>query len=379
VALAFVLLIGCGLMARSFIALQHTDPGYDPRGVLTFVVNDPFARTPDARAAFVRQLHDRLSALPGVQAVTAAIPLPLDGTLANARWGTDAAVTDPSKFQQANVHIVLPGYFRAMRTRLIAGRTFTEDDDRDSAMNVIVDQLLAAKAFPNQSAVGKRLLVRSRSQEPEWLTVVGVVAHERHETLAADGREALFLTDGFVGSGAVNRWAVRTTGDPAQLGPAVRRVVREIDPRLPVSEMQPMQAFVDRAMAPTRFALVLIVVFAAIAAALSAVGLYGVLSTVVRQRTAEIGVRMAFGAESGTVFQLVIGEGLRLSAVGIVAGLAASLMLTRVMRSMLVDVAPSDPATYAAIGVLFAVIATLACWVPARRAAAMSPTIALRE
>jgi len=378
VALSFVLLIGCGLMVRSFVALQRSDPGYDPAGVLTFAAG-PQAQTPEERAVFMRQLRERLLGLPGVQAVTAATPMPLDGQIANARWGTEEAVTDASKFQQANAHVVLPGYFEAMRTRLIGGRTFTEADNRDSAKGIIIDERLAAKAFPGQPPVGKRLFVRLRADEPEWLEVIGVVAHQRHETLAAPGREALFVTDAFFGSGAAGRWAVRASGDPARLTTAIRKIVAELDPRLPVAEVQPMQAIVDRAKAPTRFALVLIGVFAGIAVVLAAVGLYGVLSTVVRQRTAEIGVRMAFGAGSASIFRLVIGEGLKLSAAGVAFGLLAAFTLTRVMRTMLVGVEPTDPATFGVIAALFFVIAAVACWVPARRAAGLDPSSAFRE
>ena len=378
VALSFVLLVGSGLMVRSFVALQRTDPGYDPSGVLTFSVN-PLADSPDGRAAFMRALRERLAALPGVEAATAAGPLPLDGGLANSRWGTEEAATDASKFQQANVHIVLPGYFQAMRTRVLAGRVFDESDNRPDATGIVVDERLAAKAFGGRPAVGERLFVRVRSPEPEWLTVIGVVEHARHESLAADGREAIYFADGFFGHGAAGRWAVRTSGDPSALAASARAAVRDLDARLPVAEVQPMSAFVDRAMAPTRFALVLIGVFAAIAALLAAVGLYGVLSTVVRQRTAEIGVRMAFGARSASIFRLVIGQGLRLSALGIVIGVGAAWALTRVLSSMLVGVAPTDPATFGAIAALFLAIAAVACWLPARRAAGVDPVIALRE
>jgi putative ABC transport system permease protein len=378
VALSFVLLVGSGLMVRSFLALQATDPGFDASGVLTFSVN-PLADSPDGRAAFMRGLRERLLALPGVQAATAAGPLPLDGGLANSRWGTEEAASDASKFQQANVHIVLPGYFEAIRTRLLAGRAFDETDNRPDATGIVIDERLAAKAFPNRSAVGERLLVRVRSPEPEWLTVIGVVEHARHESLAADGREAIYFTDGFFGHGAAGRWAVRTSGDPSSLAASARAVVREMDPRLPVAEVQPMSDFVERAMAPTRFALVLIAVFAGVAAVLACVGLYGVLSTVVRQRTAEIGVRMAFGARSGSIFRLVIGEGLRLSVIGVLIGIGAAWALTRVLASMLVGVEPTDPATFATMVVLFLGIAIVACWLPARRAAGVDPVIALRE
>jgi predicted permease len=379
VALSFVLLIGCGLMVRSFVELQRTNPGYDPRGVLTFEAGNPFAQTPDARAGFQRRLRERLLGLPGVQAVTAANPLPLDGSIVNSRWGPEAAAGDPSKFQQANAHFVLPGYFEAMRTRLVAGRVYTEADNRDSAMVIVIDRKLATKAFPGESAIGKRLLVRIRGPEPELLEVIGVVEHQRHETLAADGRETIFFTDGFVGHGAANTWVARTSGNPAQLAPAVCAVVAEIEPRIPVAEVQPMQALVDRAMGPTRFALALIAVFAVIAAVLAGVGLYGVLSTTVRQRTAEIGVRMAFGAPQRSIFGLMIGEGLKLSAAGVALGLVAAYLLTRVMSSMLVGVGATDPTTFGTIVVLFFAIAAVASWLPARRAAGLEPTIALRE
>jgi putative ABC transport system permease protein len=378
VALSFVLLVGCGLMVRSFVALQRTDPGYDPRNVLTFAVN-PLADAPDARAAFMRSLRERLLALPGVEGATAASPVPLDGGIINSRWGTQEAAADASKFQQANVHIVLPGWFQAMRTRVVAGRVFEETDNRPDATGIVIDEKLAAKAFPGRSPIDERLLIRVRSAEPEWLTVIGVVQHARHESLAADGREAIYFTDGFFGHGAAGRWAVRTTGDPSRIAASARAAIRELDPRLPVAEVQPMSVLVDRAMAPTRFALVLIGIFAAIAAVLACVGLYGVLSTVVRQRTAEIGVRMAFGARSGSIFRLVIGEGLRLSVLGILLGIAAAWALTRVMSSMLVGVGATDPGTFAAIAALFLAIAVVACWLPARRAASLEPTIALRE
>jgi len=377
VALSFVLLVGGGLMVRSFVALTRSDPGYDPRNLLTFLVS-PQEPESEARAAFMRTFAERLRALPGVTAVTAAGPFPLDGGPGNARWGTEEAAADPAKFQQANVHFVLPGYFEAMRTRLIAGRTYTEADNRGDATGIVIDQRLAEKAFPGESAIGKRLLVRVRSQEPEWLDVIGVVAHQRHETLTADGREAIFFPDGFVGHGAAGRWAVRTTGDPSQLAPAVRALVKELDPRLPISEVQPFQVLVDRARGPTRFALVLIGVFAGVAAVLAAVGLYGVLATAVRQRTAEIGVRMAFGAPTRSIFRLVIGEGMRLSVVGIALGLIAAVALTRVMQNLLVGVRPTDPATFATVVALFLVIAAAACWIPARRAAGLAPTEALR-
>jgi len=383
VALSFILLIGAGLMLRSILALGRIDPGYDPSNVLTFALQSQ-AREPEQRASFVQQVRTRLLAIPGVLGVTAASPLPLDGQLINGRWGTEAAVTDPTKFRQANFHIVLPGYFETMRTRLVAGRTFTDADNQvdqqtDLPRQVIVDDALAALAFRGEPAVGKRLLLRITTPEPQWYEVIGVVAHQRHSSLALPGPEAIFMPDGNFGHGRAGRWAVRTNGDPLQIVSAVRAAVAQIDPRAPLAEIQPMEAFVDKAMAPVRFTSTLIGLFAAIAVVLAGVGLYGVLSTVVRQRTAEIGMRMVFGAPRGSILNLVVGEGLRLSLAGIVVGIVAALAITRLMTSLLVGVSPTDPVTFAAIIGLFALVAVVASYLPARRAAALDPIAAIRE
>lgn len=379
VALAFVLLVGSGLMVRSMMALYRAYPGFDPHGILTFQALPTGLNNPGLRQSFARDLRSRLQALPGVLAVAAGNPLPLDGEINNARWGTAEAVADPAKFQQTDVHFVQVGYFEVLKTRLLEGRVFTEADNDTNRTAIVIDRVMAAKAYPGQSAVGQRLLVRLRSSEPEWLDIIGVVEHQRNVSLAADGREAIFVPEGFVGFGPANRWMVRTSGDPMDLANAVRGEVRRFSPGTPVSGVQPMTALIDRSMAPTRFALVAIGTFGAVAAILAVVGLYGVLSTTVRQRTAEIGIRMVFGAEQGSIFRLVVGQGLRLSAAGIVAGLVAALALTRVMTSMLVGVRPTDPATLAGIAALFIVVAAVACFVPARRAAGLDPAAALRE
>jgi putative ABC transport system permease protein len=377
VALSFVLLIACGLMLRSFAALQRTDPGFDANGLLTFVAN---ARgNSGQRAAFTQQMKTRLSALPGVTAVTAANPFPLDGGIANARWGTLDAAADPSRFQQANVHYVLPGYFETMRGRLLAGRTHTEADNNPTTLNVVIDDVLARKAFGTEMAVGKTLLIRVRSDEPETYQVIGVVQQQRHTSLSGDEREAIFLADGVGGHGRASVWAIRTTGDPMTLAASVRALVREIDPLVAVSAVQPMTVLLEQAMAATRFALILIGVFAAVAGFLAAIGLYGVLSTMVRQRTSEIGVRVAFGATHGGILKLVIGHGLRLSILGVIAGAVAALWFTRILRSLLVGVQPTDAITFVATALAFFTIAGAACFLPAWRAARMDPVSALRD
>ncbi len=378
VALAYALLVGCGLMVRSYITLTHASAGYDPDGLLTFGIRNGRLKTAPEKAAFSAAVRGGLSAIPGVQSVTAAFPFPLDGNSANLRWGTEAMIADPSKFQQGNARFVLPGYFETMRTKLIAGRTFNMADNVPEAKVVVIDRLLAAKAFPNQEAVGQRLLSRFRTKDPESFDVIGVVDHQRHETLARDGRETLYFTDGMIGHGFATRWAVRTTADPAGLAAQVRATVAAIDPMVPVAEIKPMDDYVLRAQAPTRFALACVSVFAVIACLLAAVGLYSTLALGVRQRTAEIGVRMALGASRGTIARLVIARGLLLTAAGITIGVGIALSLTRVMRSLLVGVAATDPITYVVIVLVFGALAVVACWIPARRAAALEPAGALR-
>jgi putative ABC transport system permease protein len=378
VALCFVLLIGSGLMFRSFLELQRIDPGFDPRGLLTFQLLGGRPGPPAERRAVGNQIADRLRAIPGVQSVTASFPFPLAGDFSTIRWGTEEALADNTKFEAVDWQIVRPGYFETMRTRVVEGRTFTEADNDPKRSLVVVDQVLAAKAFPNQSAVGRRILVRIRTPEPEFVEIIGVVAHQRVTSLADPGREQLYFAEGFVEFGA-GKWAVRASGDPASYAGTVRAAVASIDPQFLVTDILPAENLVRRAQAGTQFSLTLIAVFAAIAALLVAVGLYGVLSTVVRQRTAEIGVRMALGASPARILRLVIGRGLRLSAAGIALGLVAALLLTRAMTTMLVGVKPTDPATFAGVGLVFFVIALVSSWLPARRASAMDPTAALRE
>ncbi|MEP6765864.1 MAG: FtsX-like permease family protein, partial [Gemmatimonadaceae bacterium] len=314
-----------------------------------------------------------------VTSVSGGTPLPLQNTSSNVRWGPEEALANPSLFQQADFRIVEPNYFDVMRTRIIEGRTFTAADNAPNLKHAIIDDVFARKAFPGQKAVGKRFLARTGGPDPTWYEVIGVVQHQRNVSPAFDSRETMYLTDGEVGFGAVNQWVIRTTGDLDRIAQAARSVVRQLDPSLIVVDLQPMTVLIDRAMGPTRFAMVCIGVFAVIAGILAAVGLYGVLATAVRQRTAEIGVRMAFGATPTNVFGLVVKQGLALSAIGIVVGLASAFALTRAMRTMVVGVGTTDPTTYIAMSVVFLVIAAFACWIPARRAALLDPLEALRE
>ena len=379
VALAFVLLVGSGLMIRTFLALQNTDPGFDPNGVLTFLIQNNRAQGIEGRQAFQRTTLERLKALPGVTGVTSVGPLPLDGGNSLARYGPLDAATDPAKFQQATSHFVQPGYFEMARTPIIAGRAFTDEDNRPDVRVIIIDDMMAARLFPDGNAVGQRMLARVTTNEPETFDVIGVSRHQRHTTMMNDGEEAMFFTDGYGQFGAAFRWAVRTSGDPNTMAATVRNAMTQQDARLLLTELRPWITYVDEAIAPTRFALILIATFAAVAAILAMIGLYGVLATTVRQRTTEIGVRMAFGATSRSILSLVIGQGMRLSVLGIVLGIVAAIALTRVMASLLVGVTATDPATYVTMAVAFTVVAIFAAWIPARRAAALNPNVALRD
>ena len=379
VALAFVLLVGSGLMIRSFVSLQRAEPGFDPKGVVTFGLVNVQERAPEGRAAVSRLVHERLGALPGVVGASAGSPLPLDGQASNVRWGPEGALTNPALYQQADFRIILPDYFSVMRTALIDGRVFEDADNVPGMNRAVIDNVFAAKAFPGERAVGKRFLARTGGPDPDWFEVIGVVRHQRNASLAVDGRETMYVPDGQFGFGGANQWVVRTNGDASRLTPSIRAAIREINPRYVINNLRTLDVLVDRARAPTRFALACIGVFAVVAALLAGIGLYGVLSTLVRQRTAEIGVRMAFGASSASILQLVAGQGLKLSVVGIAIGLLSAFAVTRVMSTMLVGVSPTDPLTFAAIAAFFLGVTALACWIPARRASRLDPVQALRE
>jgi len=380
VALAYVLLIGCGLMVRSFLELQRIDPGFNPHGLLTFQVqSDRFLQKPEERAVATRQLEERLRAIRGVQSVTASNPFPLTGGFSPIRWGTEEALADASKYKAVDPLIVLPGYFETMGTNLLEGRTFTDDDNQPGRTYAVVDKILAGRAYPGQSAIGKRILIRIQTPEPVWVEIIGVVAHERGVSLSEPGREQVYFTDAYVGSGATDHWALRIGSDPSKYANDIRGAIKGFDSHLLITDLQPMDAVMEKAQAGTRFSLLLIGVFAMIAALLAGVGLYGVLATVVRQRTAEIGVRMTLGAKPGQIFQLIVGQGLRLTTIGVAGGLIAAFVLTRGMSTMLVGVKTTDPATFAIMAMVFLFIAALASWLPAWRAASLDPTAALRE
>ena len=376
VALAFVLLVGCGLMIRSFSTMLRAQPGFDTSGVLTFQIPNQNQGVQSFDEALVRgrQISERLARIPGVTAVSATSGLPMSGSPGSIPWGTEAALTNPDLFQQADFRTVRDGYFEAMKTRVVEGRTFTEADAAPDRNVVVIDEVLARLAFPGESAVGKRLWARPSGQQNTPFEVIGVVQHQRNLSPAQDSRQTWYLP-GF----ATNNWIVRTSGDPLQILQTVRNDIRQFNSTMLVANARPLLELVDDARAETRFALWCIGVFAVLAVILASVGLYGVLSTTVSMRTAEIGMRMALGASTQNIFALIARQGAILAAFGIVAGVVSAFWLSRVMTTMLVGVTATDPVTFVVMGVLFLAIALVACSIPALRAARLAPVAALRE
>lgn len=310
--------------------------------------------------------------------MTSSTALPLAGGFEVVRWGREH--DQPEKIAgAADYQAVRPGYFETIRTPLLAGRTFTEADNSQDQRVVIVDEDFAAREFPRGAAIGNRLVVSIAGLGPQPYEVIGVVAHQRVTSLAETGREQIYSTEGLGGHPISTYWLVRTSDDQMKCGKRIRDELAKLDQDVVVSEMQPMADYVERAEASTRFSLLLIAIVAALASLLTGVGLYGVLATMVRQRSSEIGIRMAMGATPHSIFRLVVGRGVRLSAGGLCAGLLVSLVLTRALASMLIGVSPWDPLTFSGMAALFFALAVMVSWLPARRASLLDPVVAVRE
>ncbi|MDQ3652168.1 MAG: ABC transporter permease [Acidobacteriota bacterium] len=380
VALSLILLIGAGLMTRSFLRLQQVNPGLNAENVLTLRVSLPSAKydAPEKRQDFFKQLLERTRALPGVQAAGAISYLPLSG----GGWGRSLTVEDHpvlsvGQAPSINHCVITPKYFRAMGITLLTGRDFTDADARDAAKVTIVDERLAREYWPNESPLGKRVRFGPPEDNEPWHTIVGVVGDVKHESLNLTQRKSVYLPHAQVSIGGM-ALAVRTRANPENLAAAIRDQVKELDPNQPVTAIRTMSEVISRSVWQPRLYAILFGVFAAVALLLASVGIYGVMSYAVAQRTHEIGIRMALGAQRGDVLRLVIGQGMWLVMVGVGIGVLASLALTRLMGSLLFGVGATDPVTFAGVAVLLAAAALIACYIPARRATKVDPMIALR-
>jgi putative ABC transport system permease protein len=388
VALSLVLLIGAGLMVRSFAKLQKVDPGFDPRNVVTFNAPLQFLKylTTQSRANFVNLLGERLATIPGVEAAGGVTPLPLAGgeQYAVGSYGRIGDADDVYRANKADYKAVLPGYFEAMKIGVVAGRTFIRSDNEDQALDVaIVDAKFAKRVFGDASPLGAQIIVdhfndKTFSLERLPVTIVGVVANVKSASLSAEGRETIYVPYVF-SSFLPLTFVVRTSADAGSLISRIRTAVTSLDPDVPVAELTTLESWVTRAMAQTRFLLALNGTFAFLALVLASLGLYGVISYSARQRTREIGVRVALGASHRDVLRLILGQGMIVAAIGIVLGLAVSVALTRVVNSYLVGISSTDPTTFAGVPAVLLVVAAVACYLPARRTSLIDPSRALRD
>jgi predicted permease len=375
-ALALVLLIGAGLMVRSFAGLQQVRPGFDASAVLTFRVALPPARYPNptARAAARREIEERLRALPGVLEVGQVSQLPLTGSGPLTPYAYDEETARNWESETSDGRGVSPSYFSAMGTRLLAGRFF-DRHDTPGQRRIIIDQTLAARVWPGRNAVGRRLQIQPNGSQNPYAEVIGVVEHIRAHDIARDVRPQIYTPLGEAGRFHV---VIRSAHPRASLAADIRQVMRGFDRDLPVDRLRPMRAYVADALAATRLNLILMAFFGSAALLLSSVGIYGVFSYAVSQRTREIGIRMALGQTPARIRILIFGEALRMIAVSTAVGAAIAFVLSHSVSSLLYDVPAADPATFAAMALLLAVVALAGCYMPARRATAVNPIVALK-
>jgi len=379
-ALALVLLVGAGLMIKTLVRLGQVDLGFNPQNVLTMRIALLGSRykDPGAQAEFFKQLLERMKSLPGVRWASVSRGLPVEG------WNGMGFVTEenpsppPNEEPDANYLVIGPDYFRVMGVPLLEGRFFTDQDTNESARVVIVNEKLARKQWPGQDPIGRRLRMDGNNNSP-WLTVVGVVGNVRTQWPFPD-----FLSELYVPYTQYpwllfpRHLIVRTVSNPTGLATAIAHEVKALDKDQPISDIRSLDQLVAEAVAQQRFAMVVLGAFASLALILAAVGIYGVMAYSVTQRTHEIGLRMALGAQPGDVLSLVVGRGLILTLVGVGAGLAGALALTRFLSSLLYEVRPTDFGTFAAVSLLLIGVALLASYIPARRATKVDPMVALR-
>jgi len=377
VALSLALLVGAGLLIKSFWRLTQVDPGFQTDHLLTMnvtLIGEKYKLTGEV-ISFFRGLPARLGALPGVKAVSAVSALPISGGDGAGNLTIEGREFPPAQTPSASFRRILPNYFSAMGIPLKQGREF---DERDTGAEkvVIINEGMARRFWPEGDAIGKRIKVGPPQNEP-WLTIVGVAGDVKNIGLEADARLATYEPH------AQRPWssmtlAIRTEADPLSLSAAVRGELRTMEKDLLIRPPSTMDERIRLSVAPRRFNMTLLAVFAALALLLAAVGVYGVMSYTATQRTREIGVRMALGAQSGAVLKLIVGQGLKLALIGVSIGLAAAFALTRWMEDLLFDVRPSDTWTYGAVAALLLLVALFASWIPARRAAKVDPMVALR-
>jgi predicted permease len=381
VALSVVLLAGAGLLFRSFLRLQSVNTGFSSEQVLTATLtpSGPNYANQAGYAKFYNQLLEKLRAVPGVQAAGVINTLPLDSGPTTAFRVEGRPITTPDKWPMVNYRGVSPNYFRAMGIPVLQGRAYTDRDDANAPNVMIVNQKLAHGIFPDENPVGKRITFGNTDerQQPVWFEIVGVVANVRSLELREEPSPELYF------SVLQDPWStmslvVRSSVEPSSLSASVRQIVNEVDKSVPVSDVKTMDHVVSESITQPRFNLFLLALFSTVAMLLSAAGIYGVTAYTVTQRTHELGIRLALGAQVSDVLKMILGQGMAVIAVGLVLGLVSAFALMRLLRSLLFGVGENDPLTFVAISVMLLLVALLACYFPARRATKVDPLTALR-
>ncbi|HEX8144775.1 MAG TPA: ABC transporter permease [Pyrinomonadaceae bacterium] len=380
IALALVLLIGAGLLIRSFMRLQQVSPGFEPASVVAMEIVLPaiapsnYAK-PEQQAAFFQQALERMQTLPGVQAAAVVSSLPLSGAFESTDIIIEGRPNPPSGQEpQANYTMISADYFRVMSIPLMKGRTVSERDTKDAPAVVVVSETLAGRYWPNEEAIGKRLTMGFEKTPRE---VVGVVGDVRQNSLDVETPLAVYLPyQQFPYAGMT--LVVRTASDPQTMASVARREVQTIDQSLPVSNVRSMEEVVSNSVSQRRFSMTLLGLFATVALLLAAVGIYGVMAYSVAERVHEIGIRIALGAQGRDILRLIVGQGMILTLAGVALGLAGAFLLTRLMSSLIYGVSATDPLTFAGVSLSLSAVALLACYIPARRATRVDPMEALR-
>jgi putative ABC transport system permease protein len=381
VALSLMLLICAGLLIKSFIRLRNVSPGFEPENVLTLNIPLPGTRYKEETqiGSFYKQLLDRVKALPEVESVGAISHLPLTGSEEIDAFDVEGRVSPDSgeNIQTADFRVASPDYFRSLKIPLLKGRLFTEQDTADKPGVIIIDEPFARRFFPGEDVLGKRIKEHGSQTQRPYLTIVGIVSGVKHTSLDVDPKPTMYvpyMQSPWLGMTLV----VRSKAKSDELAKAVRNEVWMVDKDQPVALVQPMASLHAKAVAPQRFQMMLIGVFAGVALLLSMVGIYGVMAYSVTQRAHEIGIRMALGAQRRDVLRLVMSQGMVQGLAGIVIGLAGAFALTRLMSSLLFGVSATDAFTFSGVSFLLAMVAMLACYIPARRATKVDPMVVLR-
>ena len=379
VALSLVLLIGAGLMIRSFVRLLNVDPGLNARNLLTLDIGLPRAKyTGPQQVAFFQQVIQRMQSLPGVESAGAVYPLPLSGGEEGMGFGIEnRPPAAPGESYNAGPRWISPDYFRVMGISSVEGREFTDRDGIDAPRVLIINEAMAHRYWPDEDPIGRRVAFDLIDGQPNWREIVGVVKDVRHTSLDSDPKPEMYLPFTQFPSFFMTI-VLRTAGEPLSHVAAARGEVLAVSQNQPISNVHTMEELLSNSVAQRRFNMLLLGVFATIALLLSAVGIYGVMSYSVAQRSHEIGVRMALGARSSDVLVLVVKQGMTLALAGLGIGLVAAFALTRIMASLLYGVTATDPLTFSVIALLLGSVALLACYVPARRATRVDPMVALQ-